>query len=105
MSWPRPGPICRISHPPRQEAEKQITYFEATASRMTHATFRSQGLFIGSGIIEAGCKSVVAKRLKTPACSGRSKVLKRFSTSEPLSWATALTPCGPPKIKSPLDPP
>jgi hypothetical protein len=31
---------------------------------MSYATFRSQGLFIGSGVVEAGCKTVVGKRLK-----------------------------------------
>ena len=49
---------------PRSAAEKQIAYFETNSSRMTYATFRSQGLFIGSGIVEAGCKTVVGKRLK-----------------------------------------
>ena len=49
---------------PRSAAEKQIAYFETNSSRMTYATFRSQGLFIGSGVVEAGCKTVVGKRLK-----------------------------------------
>jgi len=49
---------------PRSDAEKQIAYFETNSSRMTYATFRSQGLFIGSGVVEAGCKTVVGKRLK-----------------------------------------
>lgn len=49
---------------PRQAAEKQIAYFETNSSRMTYSTFRSQGFFIGSGVIEAGCKTVVAKRFK-----------------------------------------
>lgn len=49
---------------PREAAEKQIAYFETNSSRMTYATFRSQGLFIGSGVVEAGCKTVVGKRLK-----------------------------------------
>lgn len=31
---------------------------------MTCTTFRSQGFFIGSGVIEAGCKTVVAKRFE-----------------------------------------
>ena len=31
---------------------------------MSYATYRSQGLFIGSGVVEAGCKTVVGKRLK-----------------------------------------
>ena len=34
---------------------------------MTYATFRSQGLFIGSGIVKAGCKTVLAKRFKNSA--------------------------------------
>lgn len=48
----------------RVAAEKQIAYFETNSSRMTYGTFRSQGLFIGSGVVEAGCKTVVGKRLK-----------------------------------------
>ncbi len=31
---------------------------------MRYKTFRLQGLFIGSGVIEAGCKSVIGQRLK-----------------------------------------
>ena len=49
---------------PRSVAEKQIAYFERNCSRMTYASFRSQGLFIGSGVVEAGCKTVVGQRLK-----------------------------------------
>ncbi len=49
---------------PRSAAEKQIAYFESNSARMTYASFRSQGLFIGSGVVEAGCKTVVGKRLK-----------------------------------------
>ncbi len=32
--------------------------------RMRYATFKENGLFIGSGVIEAGCKTVVGKRTK-----------------------------------------
>lgn len=49
---------------PREAAEKEIAYFQTNSARMTYAAFRSQGLFIGSGVIEAGCKTVVGKRLK-----------------------------------------
>ena len=31
---------------------------------MRYPSFRKQGLFIGSGVIEAGCKTVIAQRLK-----------------------------------------
>jgi hypothetical protein len=31
---------------------------------MRYAKFRHQGLFVGSGVIEAGCKTIVGYRLK-----------------------------------------
>lgn len=31
---------------------------------MRYAQFRADQLFVGSGVIEAGCKTVIAKRLK-----------------------------------------
>jgi hypothetical protein len=31
---------------------------------MRYPVFRAQGLFVGSGVVEAGCKTVVATRLK-----------------------------------------
>ena len=31
---------------------------------MRYATFKEDGLFIGSGVIEAGCKTVVEKRTR-----------------------------------------
>lgn len=48
----------------REAAIKQIAYFEKNRQRMLYATFRAKGLFIGSGVIEAGCKTVVGKRVK-----------------------------------------
>jgi len=49
---------------PRQLAKKQIAYFERNRSRMMYQTFRQAGYFIGSGVVEAGCKTVVGQRLK-----------------------------------------
>jgi hypothetical protein len=34
---------------------------------MRYPRFRARGLFVGSGVVEAGCRTVVGKRLK---CSG-----------------------------------
>ncbi len=31
---------------------------------MHYAWYRSLGLFVGSGVVEAGCKSVIGQRLK-----------------------------------------
>jgi len=55
----------RTTHP--QMAEKiqtEADYFERNAERMRYPKFRRQHLFIGSGVIEAGCKTVIGSRLK-----------------------------------------
>ena len=44
----------------RSEAD----YFERNAARMRYPQFRAQKLFVGSGVIEAGCKTVIGSRLK-----------------------------------------
>ena len=48
----------------RKDAEREIGYFRNNAHRMRYGQFREQGLFVGSGVVEAGCKTVVGKRLK-----------------------------------------
>jgi len=42
----------------------EADYFERNAERMQYPKFRGQHLFVGSGVIEAGCKTVIAARLK-----------------------------------------
>lgn len=39
-------------------------YFQRNTERMRYPEFRRQHLFVGSGVIEAGCKSVIGSRLK-----------------------------------------
>jgi hypothetical protein len=46
------------------ERDKALHYFETNAHRMRYAWYRSLGLFVGSGVVEAGCKSVIGQRLK-----------------------------------------
>ena len=41
-----------------------MEYFRGNAARMRYAEFRSQGLFVGSGVVEAGCKTIFSQRLK-----------------------------------------
>ena len=43
---------------------KEAEYFATNASRMRYPQFREKGLFVGSGVVEAGCKSVIGSRLK-----------------------------------------
>lgn len=47
-----------------EEIRKAIEYFQTNKERMRYAEFRRQGLFVGSGVVEAGCKAVVGLRLK-----------------------------------------
>ena len=42
----------------------EAAYFERNADRMRYPKFRRQHLFVGSGVIEAGCKTVIGSRLK-----------------------------------------
>lgn len=42
----------------------EADYFERNAERMRYPAFRAQGLFVGSGVVEAGCKEVIGSRLK-----------------------------------------
>jgi hypothetical protein len=42
----------------------ELNYFEKNSQRMRYADFRRVGLFIGSGVVEAGCKTVIGKRAK-----------------------------------------
>ena len=44
--------------------EKQIAYFENHQDKMLYKTYRDQGLFYGSGVVEGGCRSVIGQRLK-----------------------------------------
>jgi hypothetical protein len=53
------------SNPEKQKAAtEQINFLDAHQARMRYGTYRKKGWFIGSGVIEAGCKTVVGKRLK-----------------------------------------
>jgi len=48
----------------QKEVRTEIDYFRRNAERMRYAEFRRQGLFVGSGVVEAGCKTVIGQRLK-----------------------------------------
>jgi len=50
--------------PRREVALKNLTYVENNKDRMLYGTYRRRGLFYGSGVVEAGCKTVVGQRLK-----------------------------------------
>ena len=47
-----------------QAVNKALNYFEHNVQRMQYGTFREAGYFIGSGVVEAGCKTVIGTRCK-----------------------------------------
>jgi len=61
------GALRAIRSTNPEVAEKirmEADYFENSAERMRYPKFRGQHLFVGSGVIEAGCKTVIGSRLK-----------------------------------------
>jgi hypothetical protein len=61
------GALRSIDSANPEVAEKirtEADYFERNAERMRYPKFRRQHLFVGSGVIEAGCKTVIGSRLK-----------------------------------------
>lgn len=52
-------------HSPKDDAARQcIDYFRNNRHRMRYDQFRAQGLCTSTGVVEAGCKTVVGARLK-----------------------------------------
>ena len=59
--------LRRFSPPDDELAHRlanEADYFERNADRMRYPDFRAQGLFVSSGVVEAGCRSVIGARLK-----------------------------------------
>jgi hypothetical protein len=52
------------SHPQGQAVLDELGYFERNIQRMQYGAFRDRGYFIGSGVVEAGCKTVIGARCK-----------------------------------------
>jgi hypothetical protein len=46
------------------ELDTKIGYFQTNAVRMRYAYFRDLGMFVGSGTVEAGCKTIIGARMK-----------------------------------------
>ena len=50
--------------PQAQAVEEALGYFVRNVDRMKYGTFRQAGYFIGSGVVEAGCKTIIGGRCK-----------------------------------------
>jgi hypothetical protein len=48
----------------KKALSKALNYFENNAACMRYAEFRGRDFFVGSGVVEAGCRTVIGERLK-----------------------------------------
>jgi hypothetical protein len=51
-------------HPRSNTIRQALAYFRKNRKRMRYADLKARGFMIGSGIVEAACKTLVAQRLK-----------------------------------------
>jgi hypothetical protein len=60
------GALCRLRtrYPRRQAIHKALAYFREHCHRMGYADLRAHNLPLGSGVVEAACKTLVSQRLK-----------------------------------------
>ena len=54
----------RRKHPRHRKVQQVLEYFRKNRKRMCYAQWKSAGYMIGSGVVEAACKTLVAQRLK-----------------------------------------
>jgi hypothetical protein len=60
------GALARLAkvYPRRSVIAREAAYFRANRARMRYAERAAEGLPIGSGVVEAACKTLVAERMK-----------------------------------------
>lgn len=54
----------KTKYPRRKKLVQAVAYFRKHRHRMSYAALRKRGLPIGSGVVEAACKTLVSQRLK-----------------------------------------
>jgi hypothetical protein len=53
---------CKTNH--EKKLQSALEYFQSNMDKMNYGIFTALGLFVGSGIVEAGCKVIVGTRMK-----------------------------------------
>ena len=54
----------RLGRSKKKKVAQALHYFEHNVDRMQYGTYRQLGYFIGSGVVEAGCKTIIGSRCK-----------------------------------------
>lgn len=82
----------RVSKTRREELRKERKYFTNQRERMDYAYYQKLGLPIGSGVVEAACKTLAAQRLKLSGMSwgdGKQGILTIRSLQQSDRWERA----------------
>ena len=53
----------KVTDSNRASVDKQLEYFAKNKMKMRYGLFRAAGLFVGSGVVESACKTLVENRL------------------------------------------
>jgi len=56
--------VGTVTTTPAEDVQRELDCLERNRTRMDYLRYRKQGWFIGSGVVEAGCKRVIGQRLK-----------------------------------------
>jgi hypothetical protein len=76
----------------RKRLQSELTYFENQRDRMDYASYQARGLPIGSGVVEAACKTLATQRLKRSGMSwreGKQAMLTIRSLQQSQRWSAA----------------
>ena len=76
----------------RERFHKELKYFKNQKGRMRYAEYQRRGLPIGSGVIEATCKTLATQRLKRSGMSwrdGKQPILTIRSLQQSNRWQRA----------------
>jgi hypothetical protein len=76
----------------RKRLQSELTYFQNQRGRMAYADYQARGLPIGSGVVEAACKTLATQRLKRSGMSwrdGKQAILTIRSLQQSQRWPAA----------------
>jgi hypothetical protein len=76
----------------RKRLHNELTYFQNQRDRMAYAAYQARGLPIGSGVVEAACKTLATQRLKRSGMSwrdGKQAILTIRSLQQSQRWSAA----------------
>lgn len=84
------------THPHSKSIAAELRYFRKNRHRMRYAGYRNQNLPVGSGVVEAACKTLVTQRMKRSGMRWRSEggqailTLRALAQSDRFDQAWAL---------------